>query len=143
MKQSATIILKEKGIRITKIKIKILGLFLESKKAYSLTEAETKFRNTCDRSTIFRTLQAFTRRNILEQFIDSKGVGVYVLHEHENQCTENNHYHFKCNDCESIIPLPRLPENYLTLLGNSTIKSLNLFVEGTCEDCQTELNENK
>lgn len=141
MKEKAISILKEKSLRITKTKTQILEVFLNSKKSYALSEVESIFKNNFDRSTIFRTLQTLAQNKILEQFIDARGVGVYVLHEHENHCNTNNHYHFKCNDCENVMPLPKLPETYIALLGGNSIKSLNLFVEGTCEDCQAGKKE--
>ena len=144
MEDNAIPILKAQGLRITDMKTKVLSLFLASKKAYSLSDLEAVLKDNCDRSTIFRILQTLTQHHILEQFINTKGVSEYILHSHQNNYNINDHYHFKCSDCENVTTLPQLPDYYLAILGNSSIKSLNLIVEGTCAECQTnQNNENK
>lgn len=135
METEAISILKEKKLRITPTRIELLTLFLQSSKAFSLSDVETLFGNKYDRSTLFRSLHSLHVEHILEKFIDSKGVSVYTL----NTPTTNKgdlHYHFKCNDCETVLPLPELPKYYFSLLGSNTVKTLNLLIEGTCENCQ-------
>ena len=136
MKNEAIALLEKTGLRKTPTRIEILSLFLESLKAFSLSDVEVLFGDNCDRSTIFRTLEVLTEGVLLEKFIDSKGVNVYVSHNHHGNCSKNNHFHFKCESCQNVTSLPNLPENYMAILGKHRVKTLNLMVEGTCEDCQ-------
>ena len=136
MKDEVTNILSKISLRKTPARMELLSLFLESSKAYSLSNIEDLFGSKYDRSTIFRTLEVFLKRFILEKFIDKKGVNVYIFHHNHSNCSQNNHFHFKCENCQNITALPHLPENYMAFLGKNQVKSLNLMVEGTCEDCQ-------
>lgn len=135
MEAVAISILKEKKLRITPTRVELLALFLQSSKAFSLSDIETLFGSKYDRSTLFRSLHFFHTEHILEKFIDARGVSIYTL----NTPTTNKgdlHCHFKCNDCETVLQLPELPQYYLSFLGSNTVKTLNLFIEGTCENCQ-------
>ncbi len=129
-------ILSKTGLRKTPARKELLSLFLESSKAFSLSDIEILFRHHYDRSTIFRTLEVLTKELLLEKFIDKKGVNVYIFHHNHTNCSQNSHFHFKCENCQNITALPRLPENYMAFFGKNQVKSLNLMVEGTCEDCQ-------
>ena len=136
MEDEASKILSKTNLRKTPARMELLSLFLDSSKAFSLSDIEELFGNNYDRSTIFRTLEVLTKDFILEKFIDKKGVNVYIFHHNHTNCTKNNHFHFKCENCQNVTALPNLPENYMAIFGKSHVKSLNLMVEGTCEDCQ-------
>ena len=137
MEDEADKILASTSIRRTPSRVKMLSLFLQSSRAFSLGDIEVLLGNDYDRSTIFRTLETLSEASILEKFMDAKGVNVYVFHYHHANCSKNNHFHFKCENCQNVVSLPNLPENYMAILGKHQIKSLNLMVEGTCENCQT------
>ncbi len=136
MEDKADKILSKLGLRRTPARVELLSFFLESSKAFSLSDIEELFGNNYDRSTIFRTLEVLTKQLLLEKFIDKKGVNVYIFHHNHTNCSQNNHFHFKCENCQNITALPNLPENYMAILGKNQVKSLNLMVEGTYEDCQ-------
>lgn len=136
MKDNVETLMDKIGLRKTPARKELLSLFLESSKAFSLSDIEELFGNNYDRSTIFRTLEVLTKQLLLEKFIDKKGVNVYIFHHNHTNCSQNNHFHFKCENCQNITALPNLPENYMAILGKNQVKSLNLMVEGTCEDCQ-------
>lgn len=134
MLNKAILILKNTGLKSTQNRKDILIQFLQSKKAFSLLDLDNLLGKIHDRSSIFRSLQIFTENGILEKFTDSKGVAIYTLN---NENTEkNNHSHYKCNDCETVIALPNLPEIYLAVLGKNKIETTNLLLEGCCEECQ-------
>jgi Fur family ferric uptake transcriptional regulator len=138
MNNDASYLLKEKGLRVTPARVGVLSLFLNSTKAYSLTDVEGFLKKDFDRSTLFRTLQSLNQEHLLEKFINSSGTAVFMMHSVLENYNENSHLHFKCGDCESVSTLPDLPDNYLAALGNKTVKSLNLLLEGTCEECQNK-----
>ena len=136
MKDDAVNLLEKIGLRKTAVRIEILSLFLESSKAFSLADIEVLLGNSCDRSTLFRSLETLTAELVLEKFVDAKGVYVYIFHQHHSNCSKNNHFHFKCESCQNVTALPNLPENYMAVLGKHQVRTLNLMVEGTCENCQ-------
>jgi Fur family transcriptional regulator, ferric uptake regulator len=136
MEDETTTLLDKISLRKTPARVELLALFLKSSKAFSLSDIEELVGNNYDRSTIFRTLEVLAKHLILEKFIDKKGVNVYIFHHNHTNCSHNNHFHFKCENCQNITALPDLPENYMAVLGKHNVKSLNLMIEGTCENCQ-------
>lgn len=140
MRDKAIKLLKEKKLRITEARISILSLFITSEMVYSFSDLEEKFKNDCDRSTIFRILKGLLSCNLLEQFVSSDGTANYILRINDCHCTDNSHFHFKCTACDKVSHLPKLPEAYISRLGKGSISSLNLVIEGICEDCITKTN---
>lgn len=145
MRSKATIILKENELKITQNRLDVLSVFLCSEKAFSLLDLEKILGDKHDRSSIFRSLQTYTERGLLEKFCNSSGTAVYTLNLHQPNCDGKSH--FKCKDCETVVSLPNLPEEYLQFLGNHKIETMNVLIEGTCEKCQNqdklELNDRK
>jgi Fur family transcriptional regulator, ferric uptake regulator len=125
--------LVEHKLKVTQNRLDVLSLFMSDTKAYSLLHLENIFGKKHNRSSIFRCLQILNNCKILEKFVDSSGVAVYVLN---TKTTSNSHSHFKCNQCENVQQLPELPLEYLNLLGKNKIEATNLYIEGTCEKCQ-------
>ena len=136
MTQEASTILKENGLKITQNRLDVLAVFLDSDKAYLLSDLEIIFRSQHDRSSIFRSLQTYTEKGILEKFRNASGTAIYTLNHHKPDC--NGKSHFKCKDCETVVSLPYLPEEYLQVLGKNKIETMNLLIEGTCENCQNK-----
>lgn len=139
MKQEATAILKENKLKITQNRLDVLAVFLGSEKAFSLLDVEKKLYCQHDRSSIFRSLQIFYEKGILEKFCNASGTAIYALNMHKPNC--NGKSHFKCKDCESVVSLPNLPREYLLLLGKNRMETMNLLIEGICEKCQNKNTE--
>ena len=135
METIAQKILKENQLKITQNRVDLLVVFLTHSKAYSLLNLEVIFSEKHNRSSIFRCLQTYTKQKIIEKFIDTSGIAVYVLLK---KSTNDTHSHFKCKDCKNVQQLPELPKEYLALLGSNKIESTNLLIEGKCEKCQRE-----
>jgi Fur family ferric uptake transcriptional regulator len=140
MTADASSILKENGLKITQNRLDVLTVFLSSEKAFSMLDLEKLFHNKHDRSSIFRSLQVYTEKGILEKFCNASGIAIYVLNHHKPNCNGNSH--FRCKDCETVVSLPSLPDEYLQLLGKNKMETMNLLIEGTCEKCQTHSPNN-
>jgi Fur family ferric uptake transcriptional regulator len=135
MTQEATTILKENRLKITQNRLDVLTVFLRSEKAFSMLDLEKLFHPKHDRSSIFRSLQVYSEKGILEKFCNASGTAIYALNHHKPDC--NGSSHFRCKDCETVVSLPSLPAEYLELLGNKKMETMHLLIEGTCEKCQT------
>lgn len=139
MTKKAITILKENGLKITQNRLDVLSVFLGSVKAFSLLDLEKIFHCQHDSSSIFRSLQIYYEKGILEKFCNASGTAIYTLNLHKPDC--NGKSHFKCKDCETVVSLPNLPEEYLQILGKNKMETMNLLIEGTCENCQNKTPE--
>lgn len=131
--------LKEKALRKTSIRSRILELFVAESIAMSEREIEDKLDNFCDRVTIYRTLYTFLESGLVHKVLDSQGGTKYAL------CKQgcgadghhfHNHIHFSCQICQQThcisqvkLPVMKLPEGF-------QVNEVNVLYEGICPKCR-------
>lgn len=134
--QSAETILVEHKLRITQSRLAVIKVLIDTPHAMSQPDLEKALDNTCDRVTIYRTLDAFLKNGILHKVPDMDGTQKYALcdscndHQHHDE-----HMHFKCSHCGNTeclneVPMPeiKLPKGYL-------VEDWNLLLLGKCNNC--------
>lgn len=85
-------------------------------------------------SSIYRTLEAFTRENIVIKASDQKGTALYTLNK-------DDHCHYlECKSCHSEIKLDYCPyhkiNHQLSNKYNFDIDENNVVIYGLCENCK-------
>lgn len=133
------IILKSHHLRVTPIRLELLALFTNAKRAISHAEIEEYYNHQLDRVTIYRTIHSFVEQGLVHKISDNSNNAKYALCNH-NTCEHkhvDNHLHFKCTICEKvecfhqlIVPDYKLPKNY-------SIEATHLLIEGKCSNCNT------
>lgn len=86
-------------------------------------------------STIFRNLEAFTKANLVNQYLIDSGVTHYEL-----SLDGNIHHHIVCTNCNTIEELQDCPIQDMQTVLNQThlfqkITSHQLCFYGTCTNC--------
>lgn len=120
-------LLKERGLRITSTRKRVLEYFLEAPCALSFQELERKLSDEYDRVTIYRTLLCFIEVGIIQRIAIENGQRFLLRKNNINS-------HFTCEQCGSIsgleTPLPplSLPEGFVE---NTFI----LSIVGICPNC--------
>ena len=132
-------ILKVNQLKATASRIGVLSLFLKTSKAISFNQLENDFKESMDRVTIYRILEAFMQKGLLLKLTDSKGKSSYVYTQNQQIDTP----HFKCSTCNSVVELPQLPDSYLKNVQNHSIHQIHFLAEGTCGECLNEENNEK
>ncbi len=140
MSHSATGILKEHQLRVTKGREAILHVFLSNKGALSHSDIEQALASSQDRVTIYRSLNSFIEKGVVHKVLDDSGAAKFALCAHDHHAAEkhsDDHVHFKCTNCgttecidETAIPTITLPKGY-------TMHELNFLVQGLCKKCNT------
>ncbi len=129
--------LREHDLRVTRVRKKIYEYFLNNKSAVSHAELELIFNDDFDRVTIYRTLNSFLDKGILHKIPNDSGSARYALCHSDCSTDEHidNHVHFKCVKCTSLIclhdieiPMVKLPRNFI---GENAV----LMYEGVCNNC--------
>ncbi|MCP4521526.1 MAG: transcriptional repressor [Cytophagales bacterium] len=129
--------LNQHGIKKTAFRVELLDLFFSNS---SLTQEEIKeqIKETKNKVTIYRALEAFEKKGIIHKVPDINNVMRYALCQ-VGCCSEeahtHNHIHFICKSCKSTycieevkIPNINLPEGYQK-------EGVRLTVEGVCPRC--------
>lgn len=126
--------LKAKNQRVSPARVEMLTFFISNPKAHGLADIQRHFARAMDRVTIYRTLQAFVERRLLFKIFDKKGTALYSFNDADHKETKV-HPHLKCSVCAVIVCLPDFPEEYLDKLHPYQIEDMQIFLEGTCNDC--------
>ncbi|HEY8402836.1 MAG TPA: transcriptional repressor [Cytophagaceae bacterium] len=139
MNQSLEAILTQHNIKPTSQRLSVLKIFYEHDKVFVLPEITKLLGKGFDRITLYRTLQSFENKGLIHKIPDKDGNPGYAYCKHDsvNHSHSENHVHFKCTDCLSVlclenveIPAIKLPEKFK---GNK----YNFLVEGICQRCNS------
>ena len=131
-------ILRRNHLSVTGSRQKILNLFLANTGALAHADIEYKAGEKFDRVTVYRTLQTFVEKGIINTIPTPDNSVKYALCK--NDCFEghhhDNHFHFVCSNCgktecleDFIIPSVRLPKDYAA-------NNVEIVVNGLCNTCR-------
>lgn len=118
--------------RNTPTKEAVLNVLKKEGKAMSQDLIEQKISIDINRATIYRVLNRFCDDGVLHRIVAKDGKQYFAL------CTNNmklveNHLHFMCLKCETLVCLPAkvnfsIPDTYV-------VENVNCVVSGTCKEC--------
>ena len=136
-------LLRDKSVRPTPIRVGILSLLLKTRRAYSPNELERAFDQALDRVSLYRCFLTLIQAGLIHRHIDAKGncsyfctpLDTFADATSDDVSDSAGFPHFKCSQCETVIPLPKLPPEYIALVRQYQLDNLRLLAEGTCDDC--------
>ena len=128
-------LLKNNNLKVTKGRIEILKILFQYKKDLTadFIYLETKKHGVeMNQSTVYRALEVFAEKNIVDKYPLKDGVFAYDI-------VEDAHKHLlKCSICHKEIEIP-CPMRQLSALVKSetgfTLNEHDLVLEGVCEEC--------
>ncbi|MCK5133175.1 MAG: transcriptional repressor [Candidatus Sabulitectum sp.] len=128
--------LRRSGLRMTKLKIEIVDLFLGGGCGLSAKDVMEELASTPDVSTVYRSLDSLVEKGFLRHSVSPEGVVQY-------RCTSAfypDHGHFCCVECGGTMAVKRqLPDTFLQLLEKEygvSVKSADFLLEGKCLKCR-------
>ena len=131
-------ILKQSGLSVTESRKKILDLFLETDGALAHADIEKNTSSAFDRVTVYRTLQTFVEKGIIQQIPTTDNSVLYALCR--QNCEQGHHHddhvHFICSNCDKTICLDEVTVPEVKLPKNFTKQQSAMVVTGICEDCK-------
>lgn len=129
------LLLKEKGLRTTDIRVAVLTLFWDKEEAASAAELE-KLLPQFDRVTVYRTLHTFVENKILHAIPCEGATRFARSFRQENSDSDcNEHIHFKCNACYRTICLASVPTPKISLPNGYSLATTGVVAEGVCKQC--------
>lgn len=134
--EEITIILENKGVRPTAMRLLVYKLLANKENAISLGELEKDF-DTSERSTLYRTIKTFEERGLVHAIEDGTGIIKYAICKDQFTTKENNdlHLHFRCNTCQETVCLTDYKIPQINLPKGYVAEDMNLIVKGICEKC--------
>ena len=128
-------LLKNKSIRITDFRVKVLEVFERNTNAVSMKTIENTL-GEFDRTTLFRTLNTFIDKGLIHEVqLPNEGKMLALCstscnvdgHEHE-------HIHFKCNSCKEVFCREAETKPNIKIKG-FLIQKTEVNATGICENC--------
>lgn len=121
--------------RNTESKEAVLAILMESSKAMSQDAIERKIEGSVDRATIYRILNRFCEDGIVHKVVadDGKRYFAICLKCDNKVKLPNNHFHFRCTNCETIQCLPAMVD--YSIPDGYSVNRVNCVLIGVCNDC--------
>ena len=121
-------------VRKTKSVKSILGVFEQSEQAFSSVELIERFKDSMNKTTVYRILERLEDDGVLHSFTGEDGLTWYAKCQ---GCTSKQHTdahpHFQCRKCgktecvDAKIQIPKLSKH--------SVDKAEFLLLGTCEDC--------
>lgn len=128
--------LKSKELKVTKGRIAILKALYKADRSLSvenILEECKKFGVDINLSTVYRGVEAFEEKGIVDKFSLNDGKFSYILKRDEHK------HLLQCNICHKEIEVP-CPMKQIEELVQSetgfTLTEHNLIMRGVCEECK-------
>lgn len=128
--------LKECGVRPSAIRKLVLRVLDAASAPLSVQDIENQLQ-TVDRSSVSRSLAAFTTAELIHTITDGSGSVKYELCRQGNGGHHSDeHVHFRCERCGRTICLPQNPVPEVKLPEGYTFLSANFIITGVCPKCR-------
>lgn len=120
--------------RTTPTKEAVMAVLNATPKALSQDAIVQKIEIGIDRATIYRALNQFCEDGIIHKIVADDGKQYFaVCKKCDQEQLPDNHFHFRCTNCQTIECLPAvvnfsLPEHY-------KVEKVNCVLIGVCKDC--------
>lgn len=129
--------LREKGIKNTRAKSVLLHILKNAKAPMDVNSLHRACQKetSVNLVTVYRTLQQFHEKELVEEFVGKDGVSQYEYLQKGSIA----HPHFQCEKCNRIICLEELGFDDALYFSNMAkqhrVNSINITLNGVCEDC--------
>ena len=136
MKMEPNEILKGNDLKITKGRIEILNILQNSENSLSAEKIHQIYRCNdinINLSTVYRTLELFEEKDLLEKITLNDGVFSYKLKG------KTHRHHLECDICHKEVEIPCPMLQIQEMVQNSTGFTLtdhDLVMKGVCQDCK-------
>ncbi|WP_282926628.1 Fur family transcriptional regulator [Helcococcus kunzii] len=131
-------ILKDKGLKSTKTRTKILNLLKENSPLTAEQIYEHLMDSNIKLSSIYRNLAIFVDENIVIKSVGFDNISYYQLN------TDHHKHQIVCTNCNKVVMIENCPlheiEKDLEKSTGFKIMSHSFEFSGLCEDCQNKIN---
>ncbi len=130
-----TELLKSRQLSLTQSRILLLKILSETDFPLSGKDIERMMMGKCDRATIYRNLNAFSGKGIIQRILSDDALKFKMNADEEQHGKDLDHIHFQCNKCHKVICMEDLlVKDYELPEGFSKIENQFLVV-GICKNC--------
>ncbi len=134
---NAADILKAHDIKKTPGRIAILKAIHEQNRPLSEQEIKVEMAEIYDRITFYRNMQMLTNAGIVHKIVVDNTIVKYGLNccEKEHHHHQNEHAHFYCEDCQSVVCLKEVKIPAFQLPEGFSLADSDIIIKGRCSSC--------
>lgn len=133
-----TEILRSRQLSLTQGRIILLKILAETHFPLSGKEIEEKIKGKCDRATIYRNLNLFASRGVIQRVLAEDSVKFKLQAGKFTDNSQQDHVHFQCESCHKLFCLEDLHVRDFPL-PEGFVKTENQFlIVGLCSNCNHE-----
>lgn len=131
-------LLSSHGLRITKFREEVIGVFLHHDHALNNSQIEQQLNPGFDRVTLYRTLRSLEQSGIIHRVANENDQILFAICH--SDCAEghhlDNHVHFTCEACAKSYCLESLSIPLIDLPNNFKAHQSQFLIKGICDKCQ-------
>jgi Fur family ferric uptake transcriptional regulator len=130
-------ILQASQLRVTKIRLDILYLFMTNNYALTHTDINVKLNNRYDDVTIYRTIHSFEENGIIHKIPDNSKKACFAINKEwkSGEGTGNTHVHFHCIQCGHNFCMSMDNNFKIKFPDNLSVSFVNILADGLCDKC--------
>lgn len=130
-------ILERYELSKTSIRLQVLNILRHKRFAMSEQDIKTELQGEFDRSTLYRTIRAFIEKDIVHRIVDDQNKSQYVLNKAlmNFKHYEQEHLHFKCQQCGKLYCLENIPVKDYSLPQGFVPLQSEFLILGICDEC--------
>ncbi|HSU27436.1 MAG TPA: transcriptional repressor [Chitinophagaceae bacterium] len=132
MNESLLSILKRYRINITRARLDILEIFIQSKEGLSHNYFVKESGRNLDRVTVFRTLKLFVAKKIVYMVPAPDRVNRYIFNPERTGIRLN----FICGVCKKVFPLESNIHPEIRLPDGFRKQNMEITINGICVNCK-------
>lgn len=111
-----------------------MSILVNAKKAMSQDAIVDKMVVDADRATVYRILNRFCDDGLVHKIVADDGKQYFaVCIKCDEKTIPENHFHFRCTNCQTIMCLPLKVE--FSLPKKYEVQSMNCVLVGLCDTC--------
>jgi len=112
----------------------VLSVLTNTRKAMSQDAIVKQMDVEADRATVYRILNRFCEDEVVHKIVADDGKQYFaVCVKCDEKKIPDNHFHFRCTECETIECLPALVE--FSVPKGYKVGRLNCVLVGVCREC--------
>ena len=113
----------------------MLEILNKAERPLSGKEIEELMRRNCNRTTIYRNLNSFFDKGIVQRVISDDCIKYKLVAENDRSKRKPDHVHFQCRSCNRLICLESVTiKDYILPEGYTGIEN-QFLIFGICKDC--------
>jgi len=133
-------ILKRSKLRRTPVRAGVIEILGKAARPLGAVDILEKLPPHTDAVTVYRTLNTFTRKNVLHRVRGEDRVWRYALGD-PRETTAHQHPHFICETCGKVecLKSAEIPHDFVRSLGVQNAYRIHypeVVLHGTCPKCQ-------